>query len=60
MEKKYIIIVTSPELEAYGSFKGFCQDKNLSYQTLANQKKTPQIGKPITIKGFTIHKVETK
>lgn len=58
MNQKYVIIVTSPQIECYATFKSFCQAKGLSYQTLANHKQTPKIGESLTIEGYTIHKIE--
>jgi len=58
MNQKYVIIVTLPELECYGTFKSFCLAKGFSYQTLANSKQTPKIGEPLIIGGYTVNKVQ--
>jgi len=53
---KTIIIQISPTVECYSTFKGLCEAKGLVYQTLANAKKVPTVGNPVTIEGCKIHR----
>jgi len=59
-QKTVIIILGTGTPEVFGSFKKFCADKGLIYQTLLNKGKTPKIGEPVTIGNFIIHKVQAK
>jgi hypothetical protein len=54
------IIIVTPGLEAWGTFKKLCKAKGWVYQTLLNQKKSPKIGSPVEISGSEIHKVFLK
>lgn len=57
---KTIIIQTSPTLECFTTFKGLCEAKGWVYQTLANAKKVPTVGKHVTVDGCKLHRVEVK
>lgn len=54
------ILIVTPGPEAWGNFKKLCKAKGWIYQTLANQKKVPHPGQPVTIDDFEIHKVQLK
>ena len=62
MNQKTVVIAIGIDgrLECYGSYKKLCLAKGVSYQTMLNNKKTPKLGRPITIEGYIIHKVECK
>ena len=51
------IIIVTPSLEAWGNFKKLCKAKGWIYQTLANQRKIPTVGNPVTIEGCEVHRV---
>lgn len=58
MQRQTIIIITNPEVEAYGNFKKLCEAKGWVYQTLSNKGTIPKIGKPVEIDGFKIYRVK--
>lgn len=55
---KTVIIIISPKVECYGSFKKMCNAKGLIYQSLANLRKNPKIDEVVEIDGMTVTRVE--
>lgn len=51
---KTVIVQLSPNVECYGSFKKFCRDKKLVYQSLYNANLMPDIDKPVKISNYTV------
>lgn len=54
MQRKNVIITTSPTIECWGNFKKMCEAKGLPYHSLKMLKF------PIEYKEYKIHKVEFK
>lgn len=54
------VIILTPALEAWTNFRKLCRARGWKYQTLANRKRVPQVGKPVTIDGVEVHRLEVK
>jgi hypothetical protein len=52
MERKNVIILTTPKVECFGNFKKMCEIKDLPYHSLKVMKF------PIIYKEYTILKVQ--
>lgn len=57
--QKTIILQEGSE-NSWSAFTKCCKEKGWCYQTLANKKLTPRIGKPVIIDGIEIKRVVVK